>query len=179
MKTAIFIYTPKSCLVYWYIHVYNTTQMTCIHICTYVRRCTYVRTYIYTYTYICTCTYTEVDLLFIQCASVTHTSPHTQPPPPTSGHNIVEVSKGIINSVHETRQSKATIPEGNSFFLKRKNELPQAGFKPATFCILGRCYHMHVCIVFTNLVCVEQVELYICTFLRLVLTVILIYVHGY
>ena len=43
-----------------------------------------------------------------------------------------------VNSFDETRQSKATTPEDNSFFLKRKNELPQAGFEPATFCVLGR-----------------------------------------
>ena len=29
------------------------------------------------------------------------------------------------------------MPEDNSFFLKRKNELPQVGFKPATFCVLA------------------------------------------
>ena len=43
-----------------------------------------------------------------------------------------------VNSVNETREGKATTPEDNSFFLKRKNELPQAGFEPATFCVLGR-----------------------------------------
>ena len=41
-----------------------------------------------------------------------------------------------VNSVNETRHSKATMSEDNS---KRKNELPQAGFEPATFCVLGRC----------------------------------------
>ena len=35
-----------------------------------------------------------------------------------------------VCSVNETRQSKATIP---------KEELPQAGFEPVMFCILGRC----------------------------------------
>ena len=45
-----------------------------------------------------------------------------------------------VNSFKETRQSKATTPEDNSFFLKRKNELHQAGFKPTTFCVLGRHY---------------------------------------
>ena len=44
-----------------------------------------------------------------------------------------------VNSFNETRQSKTTTPEDKSFFLKRKNELPQAGFEPATFCV-----HVHV-----------------------------------
>ena len=43
-----------------------------------------------------------------------------------------------VNSFNKTRQSKATTPEDNFFFLKRKNELPQAGFEPTTFCVLGR-----------------------------------------
>ena len=45
-----------------------------------------------------------------------------------------------VCSVIETRQSKATTPKDNSsFFLNRKKEeLPQAGFEPATFCMLGR-----------------------------------------
>ena len=42
-------------------------------------------------------------------------------------------------SVNKTRQIKATMPEDNSFFSREKKELPQAGFKPATSCILGRC----------------------------------------
>ena len=41
-------------------------------------------------------------------------------------------------SVIETRQSKATMPEDNSLFPRGKEELPQAGFQPATFCVLGR-----------------------------------------
>ena len=41
-------------------------------------------------------------------------------------------------SVIETRQSKATMPEDNSIFLKRNiEELPQVGFEPTTFCMLG------------------------------------------
>ena len=44
-----------------------------------------------------------------------------------------------VNSFNETRQSKTTTPEDKSFFLKRKNELPQAGFEPVTFCV-----HVHV-----------------------------------
>ena len=40
-------------------------------------------------------------------------------------------------SVIETRQSKATTPEDNSSF-PEKEELPQAGFEPTTFCVLGR-----------------------------------------
>ena len=43
-----------------------------------------------------------------------------------------------VNSFNETRQSQATTPDDSSFFLKGKNELPQAGFKPAMFCMLGR-----------------------------------------
>ena len=38
-------------------------------------------------------------------------------------------------SVIETRRSKATTPEDNS---REKEELPQAGLEPATFCIPGR-----------------------------------------
>ena len=41
-----------------------------------------------------------------------------------------------VNSVNEARQSKATMPDDNSFF---SQELPQVGFEPATFCVLGRC----------------------------------------
>ena len=42
-------------------------------------------------------------------------------------------------SVTETRQSTATTPEDNTFFFPReKEELPQAGFKPATLYVLGR-----------------------------------------
>ena len=37
-----------------------------------------------------------------------------------------------------TRQSEATTPEDNSIFLKKQNELPQAGFEPIMFCVLGR-----------------------------------------
>ena len=36
-----------------------------------------------------------------------------------------------VNSFKETRQSKQLR------LLKRKNELPRAGFEPATFCVLG------------------------------------------
>ena len=42
--------------------------------------------------------------------------------------------------VTETRQSKATTctPEETLFFSRGKEELPQAGLEPATFCVLGR-----------------------------------------
>ena len=40
-------------------------------------------------------------------------------------------------SVIETRQSKATTPEDNSLFLKRKRRAA-SGLEPATFCIPGR-----------------------------------------
>ena len=44
-----------------------------------------------------------------------------------------------VYSVIETRQGKATTPKDSSSFLPReKRELPQVGFKPVTFCILGR-----------------------------------------
>ena len=33
---------------------------------------------------------------------------------------------------------QATTPEDNSFFPREKEELPQAGLEPVTFCILGR-----------------------------------------
>ena len=42
-----------------------------------------------------------------------------------------------VNSFKETRQSKQLHPKTTPFFLKRKNELPRAGFEPATFCVLG------------------------------------------
>ena len=42
------------------------------------------------------------------------------------------------HTVIETRQIKATTPEDNSFFQEKKEELPQAGLEPATFCMLGR-----------------------------------------
>ena len=42
-----------------------------------------------------------------------------------------------VNSFKETRQSKQLRPKTTPFFLKRKNELPRAGFEPATFCVLG------------------------------------------
>ena len=41
-------------------------------------------------------------------------------------------------SVVETRQHKATTPEHSSFFW-RKNELPQMGLEPMTFCVLDKC----------------------------------------
>ena len=41
-------------------------------------------------------------------------------------------------SVIETRQSKATTSEDNSLFSREKEELPQAGLEPATFCIPSR-----------------------------------------
>ena len=41
-----------------------------------------------------------------------------------------------VCSVIETRQSKATTPKENSSFFQE--ELPQAGFEPATLCVLGR-----------------------------------------
>ena len=42
-------------------------------------------------------------------------------------------------SVNETRQIKATMPKDNSFFSREKKKvLPQEGFEPATFCVLGR-----------------------------------------
>ena len=37
-----------------------------------------------------------------------------------------------VNSFKETRQSKQLHPKTTPFFLERKNELPQAGFEPAT-----------------------------------------------
>ena len=40
--------------------------------------------------------------------------------------------------VIETRQSKVTMPEDNSLFSREKEELPQAGLEPTTFCIPGR-----------------------------------------
>ena len=40
-------------------------------------------------------------------------------------------------SVVETRQHKATTPEHSSF--RRKNELPQMGLRPTTFCVLDKC----------------------------------------
>ena len=44
-----------------------------------------------------------------------------------------------VCSIIETRQSKATMPKDNSSFFskEKKEELPQAGFEPATFCALG------------------------------------------
>ena len=43
------------------------------------------------------------------------------------------------NSFKETRQSKQLRPKTIPFFfLERKNELPRAGFEPATFCVLGK-----------------------------------------
>ena len=36
-------------------------------------------------------------------------------------------------------KASTCMPEDNSLFLKRKNELPQAGFESAMFCVLGRC----------------------------------------
>ena len=42
-----------------------------------------------------------------------------------------------VNSFKETRQSKQLRPKTTPFFLERKNELPRAGFEPATFCVLG------------------------------------------
>ena len=42
-----------------------------------------------------------------------------------------------VNSFKETRQSKQLRPKTTPFFLERKNELPWAGFEPATFCVLG------------------------------------------
>ena len=41
----------------------------------------------------------------------------------------------MFKSVIETRQSKATTPENNP---REKEELPQAGLEPVTFCVLGR-----------------------------------------
>ena len=43
-----------------------------------------------------------------------------------------------VNSFKETRQSKQLHPKTTPFFLERKNELSRAGFKPATFCVLGK-----------------------------------------
>ena len=37
-----------------------------------------------------------------------------------------------VNSFKETRQSKQLHPKTTPFFLERKNELPRAGFEPAT-----------------------------------------------
>ena len=46
-----------------------------------------------------------------------------------------------VCSVIETRQCNSTTctPKDNSsFFRREKEELPEAGFKPAVFCMLGR-----------------------------------------
>ena len=43
-----------------------------------------------------------------------------------------------VNSFKETRQSKQLHPKTTPFLLERKNELPRAGFEPATFCVLGK-----------------------------------------
>ena len=44
-----------------------------------------------------------------------------------------------VHSVNKTRQSKAATPEDNFILFSRENEeLPQAEFEPATFCVLGR-----------------------------------------
>ena len=44
-----------------------------------------------------------------------------------------------VHSFKETRQSKQLCPK-TTFFL-RKNELPQAGFEPMTFCMLYQVSH--------------------------------------
>ena len=43
-----------------------------------------------------------------------------------------------VNSFNETRQSKQLHPKTIPFILKGKNELSQAGFEPAMFCVPGR-----------------------------------------
>ena len=53
-------------------------------------------------------------------------------------HITQEKSILHVNSFKETRQSKQLRPKTTPFFLKRKNELPRAGFEPATSCMLGR-----------------------------------------
>ena len=42
-----------------------------------------------------------------------------------------------VNSFKEIRQSIHLRPKTTPFFLERENELPRAGFEPATFCVLG------------------------------------------
>ena len=52
----------------------------------------------------------------------------------------------MYNPVMETRQIQAMTPEDNSFFSKRKEELPRAGLEPATFCFPGRpLYQLTTC----------------------------------
>ena len=46
---------------------------------------------------------------------------------------VIHVSCGGDISIFMNIQSLATTPEDNSFFPSEKEELPQAGFEPATF----------------------------------------------
>ena len=44
-------------------------------------------------------------------------------------------------------------------FSREKEELPQAGFEPATFCVLGRCY-AYMYIYYVHILCTYTYALY-------------------
>ncbi len=74
---------------------------------------------------------------------IDHSRPLSAPrsPRPSAGLHLGRYTYSVhvvhVNSFKETRQSKQLRPKTTPFFLERKNELPRAGFEPATFCVLG------------------------------------------